>query len=222
MKNLKPIVVCVDVDGTLLSGQSQKQFLKFLYRARIISLPFYTQILGWFVLYKLGIAGNPKKVMQYAYAVIRGKTQAEVDVLIDKFFSEDLERAILKPVYDQIMNLKEAGAHIVLLSNSTDIIIGKLAAHIGIKDYFATKLSIQDGVYDGDIIPPIMYGKAKTQALDSFLEDRNLSDAKIITYTDHISDLPLLERADEQHVVNPHGKLKRIAKEKGWDIIEVG
>jgi phosphoserine phosphatase len=37
-------------------------------------------------------------------------------------------------------------------------------------------------------------------------------------YSDHVSDQPAFEWADEAVAVNPHGKLRRLAKERGWTI----
>jgi phosphoserine phosphatase len=41
-------------------------------------------------------------------------------------------------------------------------------------------------------------------------------------YSDHVSDRPAFEWADEPVAVNPHGKLKRLAKERGWAIEDWG
>ena len=35
-------------------------------------------------------------------------------------------------------------------------------------------------------------------------------------YSDHVSDAPVFEWADEPVAVNPHGKLRRLAEQRGW------
>jgi phosphoserine phosphatase len=37
-------------------------------------------------------------------------------------------------------------------------------------------------------------------------------------YSDHVSDRPAFEWADEPVAVNPHGKLRRLAEQRGWAI----
>ena len=37
-------------------------------------------------------------------------------------------------------------------------------------------------------------------------------------YSDHASDRPAFEWSDEPIAVNPHGKLRRIAEQRGWTI----
>src|SRR3546814_8948867 len=44
--------------------------------------------------------------------------------------------------------------------------------------------------------------------------------AQIRFYSDHVSDAPVMEWADEPFAVNPHGKLRKLAGERGWHIID--
>lgn len=221
MNNNSSIVVCVDIDGTLLAGQSQKLFLNFLYKEHIISFFYYFRILTWFLLYKINLVRNPEKIMNYAYSAVSGWSRKEVDLLTEKFY-QDIKGLIHEKLQNQILNhRKKTDAHILLISNSSEILVRKFAEHLGGIDYYATKLAIKDEVYTGLIIPPIMYGIEKVFALEKFLREHALGNAYVITYTDHISDLPLLMRSNECHAVNPHGILKRIAKQKAWDIMEM-
>ena len=42
----------------------------------------------------------------------------------------------------------------------------------------------------------------------------------IRAYSDHVSDAPLLNFADEAFATNPHPPLERLAREKGWQILD--
>jgi phosphoserine phosphatase len=41
-------------------------------------------------------------------------------------------------------------------------------------------------------------------------------------YSDHVSDQPAFEWADEPVAVNPHGRLRRLAEQRGWQIEDWG
>jgi phosphoserine phosphatase len=41
-------------------------------------------------------------------------------------------------------------------------------------------------------------------------------------YSDHVSDRPAFEWADEPVAVNPHGTLRLLAEERGWAIEDWG
>jgi phosphoserine phosphatase len=41
-------------------------------------------------------------------------------------------------------------------------------------------------------------------------------------YSDHVSDQPVFEWADEPVAVNPHGRLRRLAEQRGWAVEDWG
>ena len=43
---------------------------------------------------------------------------------------------------------------------------------------------------------------------------------RIRFYSDHVSDAPVLEWADEPVAVNAHGPLRTLAKARGWPIVD--
>jgi phosphoserine phosphatase len=48
------------------------------------------------------------------------------------------------------------------------------------------------------------------------------SEARIRFYSDHASDAPVLEWCDEAYAVNAHDKLRKLAKQRGWTIVDWG
>ena len=48
------------------------------------------------------------------------------------------------------------------------------------------------------------------------------TDAHIRFYSDHVSDAPVLEWADEPFAVNPSGALRRLAGKRGWPVLDWG
>jgi phosphoserine phosphatase len=49
-----------------------------------------------------------------------------------------------------------------------------------------------------------------------WLEKSSLQRAHVRFYSDHASDAPVFEWADEAVAVNPHDRLKRLAAVRGW------
>ena len=48
------------------------------------------------------------------------------------------------------------------------------------------------------------------------------AEAKIRFYSDHVSDACVLEWADEPFAVNASAKLRRLATERGWPLLDWG
>ncbi|MCH8863491.1 MAG: haloacid dehalogenase-like hydrolase, partial [Proteobacteria bacterium] len=69
------------------------------------------------------------------------------------------------------------------------------------------------------------YGEPKLEMLKVALADSAGGGGQpphIVAYSDHSSDLPLLEWADEAVAVNPSASLRRIATERGFEIVDWG
>ena len=64
------------------------------------------------------------------------------------------------------------------------------------------------------------YGPAKLRMIADWVEASGLKGVHghVRFYSDHISDQPAFEWADEPIAVNPHGKLRRLADQRGWAI----
>lgn len=62
------------------------------------------------------------------------------------------------------------------------------------------------------------HGAAKAAAVAAWLAVEELTDAHLRVFSDHISDAPLYERADEAVVVNPSRALARRAHRRGWRV----
>jgi phosphoserine phosphatase len=58
--------------------------------------------------------------------------------------------------------------------------------------------------------------------IDDWLAKAELDPGHVRFYSDHASDAPVFEWADEPVAVNPHGKLRRLAQQRGWAIEDGG
>ena len=66
------------------------------------------------------------------------------------------------------------------------------------------------------------YGPAKLAMIEAWLADHGLTRAHVRFYSDHASDAPVFDWADEAVAVNPHDRLKRLAAERGWPVEDWG
>jgi phosphoserine phosphatase len=68
------------------------------------------------------------------------------------------------------------------------------------------------------------YGPAKLRLIEAWLKVEKIDRAAVHVrfYSDHVSDAPVLEWADEPFAVNPSAGLKRLAAERGWRVVDWG
>ena len=214
-------LVIFDVDETIVHGQSQELFLRYLLKIKRIGYFFYLKLLTWFVLYKIGIIKDPKKPMVYAYSFLKGKSVAEIAWLAHDFFERTLKSAIYPRAIDIIREHKNMGRIVVLVSNSIEQIVKELADYLHIDSYITTTLETKDGYYTG-VIHGMVYGNYKTEVVNKFIKENDLNLETAWAYGDHISDQPLLSIVANPVVVNPSPALMEIAQKKHWPIMKFG
>ena len=117
---------------------------------------------------------------------------------------------------------RAAGRRIVIATASNAYYARAIAARLGVADVVATEV-----VYDGDRLLPRLagancYGAAKLAQVEAWLAAEGLTGAPLRFYSDHISDLPLFDRADERVAATPSPALRALATARGWRIIDWG
>ena len=62
------------------------------------------------------------------------------------------------------------------------------------------------------------YGPAKLRMVSDWLSKSGFERGHVRFYSDHASDAPVFEWADEPVAVNPHAKLAKLAATRGWTV----
>jgi HAD superfamily hydrolase (TIGR01490 family) len=166
-----------------------------------------------------------KRLKQFAQELLIGGK-----VPRDKF-ARHLERhadlVLGKNVYAEVRHRiaeeKAAGYIHVIATASYRLYVDAIAVRLGFDHVIATELATNDSGYvlariDGHNC----YDAAKLDRVQSWMRGQGLSrgECHIRAYSDHISDEPLLSFADEPFATNPHPPLARLARAKGWPILD--
>jgi len=213
-------VALFDLDGTLINEQSQKLFLKFVYRKGIIDFIFYIKIYVWFFLYKIHLVNNPKIVLEKVVPFLQDKSVLFIDEIVNEFFNTILVNHFNNHVTKILADHKRDGFEIILASNSFSFLVEKVARFLEVKYFLGTELEVKNGVFTGKIINT-MYGEDKVFHITSLVQRESLDLSDSFAYTDHYSDVSMLELCSNPILVNPDKILRRIGKKRGWKIIEI-
>ncbi len=120
---------------------------------------------------------------------------------------------------------KEQGRRIVLATASYRLYADAIAERLGFDDVIGTGsiIGLDERVH-AKIAGENCYGPAKLRMIAEWVEKSGLKDSRghVRFYSDHVSDRPAFEWADEPVAVNPHGKLRRLAIERGWAVEDWG
>lgn len=212
-------VAVFDIDGTLVEGQSQRYLLEYLYGRKLISKLYFYKVMSWFVLYRLGIVKNPKKIMEYSYSFLKGKNEDSINKLLELFVNEELSQHFYKEGKNLVARQKMHKKEVFFISNMPEILLKHIAEYYDVKNYYGTKIEIdKDGNYTGKIVGEIVYGIEKTHALYTLLSKGNYTLKGSWGYADHISDVFLLAVLGNPVVINPNPKMATYATKKKWTI----
>jgi HAD superfamily phosphoserine phosphatase-like hydrolase len=151
--------------------------------------------------------------------------KSELATVASSFAEKTLASNVHPGAFDAIAADRAAGRRLVMATASYRLYVEAIAAQLGFDDVIATNSleGLDDRVIarvDGENC----YGPAKLRMIVAWMDREGIARdrAHIRFYSDHASDAPVLEWADEPYAVNAHDKLRRLAKQRGWTIVDWG
>ena len=150
---------------------------------------------------------------------------SELKPLVDSFAEKQLATNIRPGARVAIARDKARGRRLVLATASYRLYADAIAERLGFDDVIGTGsiIGLDERVH-ARIGGENCYGPAKLRMIADWVEASGLKGAHghVRFYSDHVSDRPAFEWADEAIAVNPHDRLRRLAKQRGWAIEDWG
>jgi HAD superfamily hydrolase (TIGR01490 family) len=216
-EKMRSVLAVFDVDGVLVKEETQKLLACYLFYRGKLGIGLFLKIVAWFVLYKLHLIKDSFPMRRQAYRIFRGWREDDMHKIMRDFFREVIAPRISGDAIRLLRGHQERREDVLLLSASLSCVVELFAQYLKVPEYIATHLKITEGCYTGDILGDVPYGENKVKAFKQWLEKTSGYD-QVVVYADHISDLSLFELADERKVVNPDGRLRDLAHQRGWSI----
>ena len=209
-----------DLDRTLISGASALPIGVEAWRQ---GLATNKDILSWAVsgitFMLLGDKGDASDETKTEFlSRIEG---ASVDAL-DALGTAILPRLVsqVRPESKKLLKMhKDAGRDTWIVSASPSVVVEPLAASLGMSGGLGTKGQVVDGHYTGGLDGPFMYGTGKAVAIEKIAAERGYDLERCYSYSDSVSDLPMMELVGHPVAVNPDGALDQIAHDRGWPVV---
>jgi len=213
-------VALIDIDGTLLSGQSQVHLIFYLYSEKAISLSTFLKVIIWYLKYKFFSAKIDERMVGKIYSsLLAGKKEVEIEKIVNDFFEKKLVKEIYPGALVFVNNLKEENYRILLISASIFPICSIIKKYFNADGLICTKLEIKDGVYTGKIEGKINEGSEKKNRVLRYLEENSFNLKNSVAMGDRMSDLEILKLAERPIAVNPEKMLKKYAIRQNWEIL---
>jgi len=214
-----------DLDGTLLPGDSDHAFGEFLVangvadgaRFRRRNDAFYADYQAG----RLDIAAY----IDFITADWRGRPAAEIDALAAAYLERIIRPMLRARALALVEQHRAAGDLLAIVTATNDFITRPIAALFGVEALIATELERDvRGRVTGAIRGVPAFREGKVARVDAWLASQRLALAdfeRSIFYSDSTNDLPLLDRVSHPVATNPGPALERVARERGWPVLEL-
>jgi HAD superfamily hydrolase (TIGR01490 family) len=215
----RPVVAIFDLDGTLVVGQTQALLVRFLRRARVVSLPFVIGTGLWFVGYKAGLVKVTEASRAKGAEVFAGLTEERVHDLMERFTEEVMVPRLHPGSTAALAEHMAEGDVVVVVSAALEPLVAALCRRLGVAEFAGARCEMADGRFTGRLLGPVPYGGAKARVAAHFIATLGADAADCWAYADHDTDLELLRSVGHPVAVNPRRGLRSEAEQKGWPIL---
>ena len=220
----KPRLALFDLDHTLLPLDSDFEWGEFSIR------------IGWADKEEFGrrnqaffddyLAGrlDVHDYVRFATEAVRLRGAAAAAEAHARFMREVIAPAIHAQARALLQKHQDAGDEVLIITATNEFVTRPIAQALGVPQLLATELARDaDGWITGEILGVPCMREGKVQRMQQWLAGRGLSwqDVDSTFYSDSMNDVPLLEKVNHPVATNPDPRLRALAQERGWRVLDL-
>ncbi|MFO1326823.1 MAG: HAD-IB family hydrolase [Rubrivivax sp.] len=212
-----------DLDGTLISGDSDLLWTRFLADHGVIGEEACADAASLGRRYA-GATVVPDDYCNFHAALLGGMSKAQLLPLRQRFLAQVVRPLVPDAARALVQRHRDAGDRL-LLTTATNRVVSELTAQdLGIAEHLCTELE-----WDGDICTGRVSGTpnlrmGKVARLRAWLDAQGLHDAELkraTFYSDSFNDLALLSMVGRPVVVDPDARLEAVALRRDWQVLRL-
>lgn len=220
----RPRIALFDLDHTLLPIDSDYSWGEF------------TQQIGWTdpvefkrrndSFYAHYVAGtlDVHDYVRFAVEALRQRGDAAYREAHERFMRDWIHPNLHQGALELVRSHQQQGDTVAIVTATNELVTRPIAAAFGVPELIAVELERDgSGWITGEIAGVPSMREGKVVRVTQWLADRGLAWADVETtfYSDSMNDVPLLERVDHPVATNPDPRLRTLALERGWRILDL-
>jgi HAD superfamily hydrolase (TIGR01490 family) len=208
--------IIFDLDDTLLCGDCEREWINFLFLKGLIKDP-KSKLDQFDKIYRKG-ALDFEEYSNFIQSPIIGLTKAKVDNYVYEFIQKNIDNLTDK-LTNELLNEADSADKVLIASGSHDYLVDGFTKFFKIDSGIGTSAELKNNVFTGHLLGEPTFSNGKVKAVEKWCLDNGLKVNQSIFYSDSINDLPMFEACGVPIAVNPDNKLRKIAEERSFKVI---
>lgn len=179
---------------------------------------------GFYAQYKDGTL-DIFEYIRFATAAVRRQGAIHSAAAHAEFMRVVVQKSIQPKALELVRQHQAAGDVVVIITATNEFVTRPIAKAFGVPELIAVNLARDpaSGWITGEIDGTPSFREGKVARVEQWLQARGLtwSDVESTFYSDSSNDLPLLEKVTRPVATNPDERLRAIATERGWRILDL-
>jgi HAD superfamily hydrolase (TIGR01490 family) len=162
--------------------------------------------------------------VRFATQAIRAQGTIKSIAAHARFMREVVQKGIKNQALELVGRHRAAGDELVIVTATNEFVTRPIADAFGISELIAVELERDaQGNLTGEISGTPSAREGKVTRMEQWLAARQLNwdDVQTTFYTDSMNDLALLEKVTYPVATNPDARLRALATERGWRILDL-
>src|SRR5947207_7981690 len=162
-----------------------------------------------------------KKFNIYSFRSYRRMHRDRLIGLADDLFEVTLKPSIYPQAQALIDTTRQLGYRNVLVTGTLDFTIRPIALHFGIEEVICNRLEFKNHVATGRVLPVLLAEHEKARSVREYALREGIDLSKSCAFSDSSADVPMLSEVGFPVATNPTRRLRRVALQKHWPILEL-
>lgn len=215
------ILAIFDLDNTLLAGDSDYEWGRFLADCGVVETAFYErENRRFYAQYQAGTL-DIYEFSRFAYKPLADNPLTAL-LRWREIFLEERIRPLILPKGRALIHQHRAEGHVPVIITSTNRFVTEPIAHaLEVEHLIASEPEFRNGCYTGELTGIPCFREGKVERLEAWLKEHGCDLDESWFYSDSHNDIPLLERVSYPVAVDADEKLTQHACERGWPMISL-
>ena len=217
-----------DLDHTLIPMDSDHAWGEFtIARGWVDPVAFKQKNDAFYAQYQAGTLEVAEYVRFATAAIVRQGATNSIAAHAD-YMRQIVQKCIKPQALELVRGHQAAGDTVIIVTATNEFVTRPIADAFGVGELIAVELERDDAPgdsswYNGNIRGVPSFRDGKVTRVSHWLQAHGLSWETVHTtfYSDSINDLPLLEKATVPVATNPDTRLRAVAQQREWRILDL-